>query len=173
MRTDPHHPSRAALLAGSTVAALALGALIYLAERDAARVWLMPTGWSLASLSGLLPAGARDSGPSFVHVYAFSVLSALCLRPTRGGIALTCVTWLVIDAMFEACQHTLITPLITDWSSTGVARFALLDRAASYCTNGRFDTGDLLAAALGCSAAIATLTMTHAAERGATCSPNR
>lgn len=84
MVTDLRLPVvRDTLLAALALGMFAFGLLIYLAERDPARVWLMPAGCSIASPRGLLPGVVRDSGQTFVHSYVFSVLTALPMRPTR------------------------------------------------------------------------------------------
>lgn len=146
------------LLAALAFGVLACGALLYLAERDPARVWLMPAGWSIAPLRGLLPAVVRDNGPSFLHAYAFSVLTALCLAPRARSVAIACGGWLAIEMLFEIGQHAKVARLLIEVLPQGLASTSAFARVAGYFTSGTFDPFDLIASALGVAAACATLT---------------
>ena len=158
MMTALHRP-RSSTVMPAVVALLALGAglLIYLAERDPAHVWLMPAGWSIASLHGLLPAVVSNSGPSFLHAYSFSVLTGLCLQPRRSTRAIACASWFAIDTLFEIGQHPAVGRAISaGWSrwfewTAGPASLPL------FFPQGTFDAGDCLAASVGAAAAFATL----------------
>jgi len=141
---------------------LAAGCAVYLAERDPARVWLMPAGWSLASMRGLLPAVLSGSSPSLVHVFVFSVLTALCLRRSRVAIAASCLGWFAIDALFEIGQHRAIAPALIGALPAWFARVPLLDHVAPFLRNGTFDTNDLAAVAIGAVAAWLSLDRTRA-----------
>lgn len=72
------------------------------------------------------------------------MLTAACLARRRASIALACGGWFAVDALAEAGQHPALA---------GYAAAAL---------RGRFDWGDLAAAALGAAlAALALLRSWH------------
>jgi hypothetical protein len=136
--------SSAALLLWALIA-LFVGALVYALDRDPSQVWLMPAAWSLPQWRGWLPRAITDSLPSLVHVFAFSVLTALVLAKNRRQAAWVVCAWLLLDVAFEVAQikavHAFIVshPWLKHWPV------------------GDFDLFDLLALLLGAVAAWVTV----------------
>jgi hypothetical protein len=123
------------------VAALAVGVAIYVLDRPPGSAYLLPRGATLFSGTALWFGGAGDWIPAFLHVFAFSLLSAALLRASRAAAASACVAWWAIDSLFELGQHPAISPHL----------------GAAYFVRGSFDPADLLATALGAVFAYATL----------------
>src|SRR5882724_8375788 len=70
---------RPALLAAIGSAALAVGILVYLADRTASRAVLIP---DIALFTGHHPFGVLGQWlPSFLHPFAFSLFTAAALKP--------------------------------------------------------------------------------------------
>jgi len=143
-----------ALLAGSAMASLLLGVGVYLIGRDWGSVlFLQPfaalqPSWNIAAM----PAGAWL--PSLLHAYGFALLIILMLRPHPRAPVYGASGWLLIAALLEWLQSTPAEALILSmYRLPGTGPVPGLVEA--YVIHGRFDSGDLLAAALGCLAAFA------------------
>lgn len=142
--------------------ALAVGLLVYVADRDATRVWLLPH--SAVLHGGPLFGALGDWLPSFVHTLAFSLLSAAALRRKAAPAYGTCAAWWAVNLAFEAAQH----PQIRD-RLAGVLRLAggpdgWTDALTGYFSGGTFDVGDIAAATAGALAAAAALWLVHQGE---------
>src|SRR5690349_18279042 len=78
--------------------ALGLGLLVYLADREATGAMLLPRAAALGT--GPLFAAAGAWLPSFIHPFAFGLLSAAALprrnRPAYGAV----VGWWAVDLAF-------------------------------------------------------------------------
>ena len=147
------HAIRLALYA---MLALSCGAAIYLLDREIT-VALVPD--SLADLTLAVPlfGNLGYQLPSFFHVYAFILLTALCLPRGRNHLFTVCATWLAIECLFEFGQYPGLQGAIAEWIFSHSGDLALLKMSGHYFLNGTFDTRDLLAAALGAVAAWLTI----------------
>jgi len=147
-------------LALISLGALALGALVYVVDRPAVTVYLLPHAWSLArghhpwfgSLGGHLP--------EFVHVYAF-ILLTLAVSPGRARALPICAFWWAVDSLFEIGQHPTLAPRIAASLPEWFQRIPILDHTANYFLHGTFDPGDLLAIALGTLVAYFSIRVLH------------
>lgn len=143
------------LLAAIGSFALAVGMWVYIADRDPARSVLLPeiavlhTGPRLGALGLWLP--------SFVHVLAFSLFSAALLAPTRRWAYGACAVWLAVNAAFEMGQHEQVRGPLADALRLGLGEGPVARALANYFLRGTFDTGDLVAAALGAALAASIL----------------
>jgi len=136
----------------SALLALILGTLVYLLDRDwSSTLFLSPVAaWQPARL-GVFGV-ANLFLPSLFHAYAFALLIACAAGCTPSARLSGAMGWFAVAACLECLQALDIDPVFFD----GVGRYA--GRALSgaiqiYIENGRFDVGDILAAALGCLAA--------------------
>lgn len=123
------------------VAALAVGVAVYVLDRPPGSAYLLPRS---ATLFPGAPSWFGSAGawlPAFLHVFAFSLLTAALLRASRSNAACACVAWWAIDSLFELGQHPAVSPHL----------------GAAYFVRGSFDPADLLATALGALCAYATL----------------
>jgi hypothetical protein len=133
--------------------ALSVGLLVYLLGRQPEHVYFLFHGFSLAhghhSLFGVL----GNYLPSFVHVYAFILLTAAVAGFSQTRLTGTCAVWFVVASLFEAAQHPAISPIIAAAVPAWFARVPILDNTAAYFLNGTFDLWDLLSIVLGTMAA--------------------
>lgn len=137
-------------LTGAAAGALALGLLVYLADRPAGSAWLLPWAGVLQAHPGGAPLAPWL--PTALHAFAFALLSALVLPPRRSLHTLACAGWVLVDQLFELGQHpALAAPL-----SRGLEALlppAVAEPLTRYFRAGTFDTADLAAALLGGGAA--------------------
>ncbi len=143
-------PPLAALYAG---AVLALGAGVYLLARDWSTVYLLQ-GLAAAGPDGPLVDAGRWGGslPSFAHVFAFSLLTALLLGGGAGRTGLACAFWAVVDGLFELGQLPALALAATPLTDR-LAGLPVLGNLGPYLQRGQFDVLDLLAIAAGAAGA--------------------
>jgi len=84
--------------------AIAAGLSVYALLRPV-RIPLIPSALHFAASESYWPA-LFGAVPSVIHAFAMSLLTAACLRPQRRNILIACLTWCVIDLVFEAGQRT-------------------------------------------------------------------
>lgn len=152
-------------LALSAVAAFALGALVYVLDRPAATVYLLPNAMSPAL--GHHPWFGALGGhlPEFVHVYAFILLTvAVSTWPAR--VLPICVFWWAVDSLFEIGQHPAIAPHIAAALPAWFQHIPILDNTANYFLRGTFDPWDLIGTVLGTSVAYLTVGVIRRKEVG-------
>ena len=120
---------------------LGLGTLIY---------FIRPTGSSYLNLSGsnlnLSFAAALPwlgSLPSFIHVLAFSLITAVAVGLRKRTILLSCLSWFTVGGLFELGQLGAFSKLLQNLP-TGLG---------NYFQAGTFDPYDLIACALGAGVA--------------------
>lgn len=140
----------------AALAALLTGIVVYLVDRGADVYFLS----GLQGVSGHLPPLFGRLGaqlPSALHVYAFILLTVICLPRGRMYLLAACLGWLAIEWLFEFAQHPLLqqpaTALVPEWFD-GIP---LLEAGRGYFVGGRFDPLDLAAAAIGAGAAWLTV----------------
>jgi hypothetical protein len=142
--------------------ACALGALVYMTERSTGSVALMPAVLALGSgpLFGTLGLWL----PSFVHPFAFALISAALRPPGTAPAYGACLGWWAVNVAFEAGQH----PRIASGVAVAVRDLGLdgpwSRPLTSYLLRGTFDVGDLVAATLGALTAAALLYAVHPRE---------
>jgi len=137
----------------AAILALLAGAAIYLLARDWSTVYLL--AWAADAQAGgpLLKLGAwAGSAPSFAHAFSFGLLTALILGGGSRHAAFACLFWGVTDTLLELLQRPewsmAIPQLPIEW-----AAWPLLDNLQAYFQQGRFDSIDIVAIALGTFAA--------------------
>lgn len=142
--------------------ALAMGLLVYAADRDPARAQWWP---ALARLGTDPLFGALGHWlPSFVHPFAFSLFTAAALpRAAAPGYA-ACAAWWAVNVVFELGQQAQISAglsgaLLRAFGPTGLAQ-----ALSNYFVRGSFDAGDIVAATAGALAAAALLGFVHHRE---------
>lgn len=148
------------------VAALAVGFAVYGLDRAPGSAMAWPAAWSLGPAADTLRADGAGRGwgvvegslPSFVHAFAFALLSALLLPRTLFSVATACAAWAAIDSVFEALQHPVLSAPAARWLQELDLVTALqwcADKTARYLASGSFDPFDVLAGLLGGLAAFA------------------
>ena len=137
------------------IGGLSLGALVYLFERS-------PESYGFGVIvrdylgfkrpHRLLFGVLADNLPSFTHVFAFSLMTAGLLGPRRKGNLLICLSWFLIDAVFEIGQGLkhISLAIIPEWINVHALPMANLQE---YFRCGTFDIRDIAAGLLGALAA--------------------
>ena len=147
------------LYAVIAAAALSAGLLVYLLGRQPEHVYFLFHGFSLAH-GHTSPLGVLGNYlPSFVHVYAFILLTATVAGSLNARLLRICTMWFVIACLFECGQHPAVSPTIVAALPIWFARVPVLDNTAAYFLNGTFDLLDLLALAAGTVAAYLTVVL--------------
>jgi len=144
-----------ALLLAISCLGLTIGVLVYLTDRVSTHAILIPPVDYLSGRHLFGPIGPWL--PSFIHPFAFSLLTAAALPPSTIARYLACVAWFGVDVAFELGQYprfsgSLATAIQDAFGSNPVTR-----SLANYFLRGTFDCGDLLASALGGLAAAVVL----------------
>jgi hypothetical protein len=155
-----HRPVRWTILGSSALIALVLGTAVYLFDRD----------WSTVRF--LAPLSARQPGvggwfgslgntlPSFLHAYAFALLMILALRPYRHAATVGALGWFTVAETLELLQIDSFRQFC-DGVAGSLSNLVWINGAGTCLVSGIFDTGDLWATALGCSAAWAASRFTE------------
>ena len=129
-------------------AALLTGIVVYLADRGGDVYFLA----DLHDVAGALPPIFGKLGqhlPSALHVYAFILLTVVCLPRGRRYLLAACLSWLAVEWLFEFGQHPLLQNRITAWIPEWFDGAPLLEASSYFFIHGRFDPLDLAAAAVG------------------------
>jgi hypothetical protein len=125
-----------------------VGVLVYLIARPRTISAFFPEAIRIAAP---MPHGLRSllgPVPTFVHVLAFSVMSAAFVGRTYTRQLLLCVGWAAIEVVFELAQY----PLVRD-RLLRVSLLSSMPFIRSYLAGGTFDCADILAAIFGASLA--------------------
>ena len=147
------------LYAVIAAAALFVGLLVYLFGRQPEHVYFLFHGFSFA-YGYYSPFGVLGNYlPSFVHVYAFILLTAAVAGSSNARLLRICTVWFVIASLFECGQHPAVSPVIAAALPAWFARVPVLDHTAAYFLNGTFDLLDLLSIATGTVAAYLTVVL--------------
>ena len=144
--------------------ALLLGLLFYLLSRPADSIYLF-TVFSYApsqsfDFSGLIGQWI----PSFIHTYAFILLTVIAIGNSPRVILVSSIFWVVVGWLFELGQHPSNSILIVEYIPEWFSGILILENTASYFLHGSFDTLDLLATVAGALAAWATYQITRQKE---------
>ena len=154
-----------ALLVLMSCLALGLGLLVYLADRHAADSLLWPR--FAARGTGPLFGVIGQWLPSFVHPFAFSLLSAAAMRrplsSARAAYSI-CALWWAVNLAFELGQHSRFSAPIAEALQFGLGQNALTMAISRYLLRGRFDWGDVMALSVGALAAAAVLWLLRSSE---------
>ncbi len=135
------------------LAVLLLGTMVYVVDRPWEQTIFVPGDLSLFHLTPSVFGIIGHSLPTFTHIFAFCLLTAVVLSHAKRTAVTVCLGWFLVDAGFEMGQH----PQVAGWLSSSVPQWfehiPVLDRTASYFLHGTFDPLDMLAIASGALAA--------------------
>jgi hypothetical protein len=138
----------------TAVAALLLGAAVYVLDRDwASSMFLEPLADYQWQRSAVFGAFGRFL-PALTHAYAFSVLIIVALWPWPRTRLCVCLLWFTIASTLECLQSGVGDAWLfaLDRQSCDKSLMAYLER---YASQGTFDNVDLLATGVGCLTALA------------------
>ena len=139
------------------VAALFLGLLVYWLDRRPEHVYFLSHGFALAPREHSLFGVVGNFLPTFLHVYAFILLTGAVAGSSKARMVRICAAWFVIATLFEIAQLRAVAPIIAAAVPAWFARVPVLDNTTAYFLNGTFDVLDLLSIALGTVAAYFTI----------------
>jgi hypothetical protein len=140
---------------------LLLGTAVYLIDRPPGV--FVPNALSLFERPEDVFGVLGRSLPSFAHVLAFSLFSAVIVGGGRQAAVTICLSWLLLEAGFELGQHATVAPVLTGLLPTWFEHIPILATTPDYFIYGSFDARDLWASALG--ALTAYLLIRHAHRR--------
>jgi len=166
-RTAQRRRTATRWLVALAAGALALGALVYVADRPAGHASLLPA--SLA-FGGLPSFGAPGLWlPSFVHPFAFSLLTAAALTARAAPALGACIAWWTVDIAFEVVQWPPLAAAFAHGVERVFGHGAPARMVTQYALRGTFDVGDLAAITLGALAAAGVLYALHPRESRHAC----
>lgn len=148
---------RAAALAVLGFLSLALGVLLYLADRPVERTYFLPDTLTTTSRPAGLFGLFGQWLPGFLHVYTFILFTVALAAPRGQRIMGVCTAWFAIDALFECGQHPAIAPKLAALMPGWFQGIPVLENTASYFVRGVFDPVDILFIALGAVAGFVTI----------------
>ncbi|MCU0938158.1 MAG: hypothetical protein MUC86_03255 [Burkholderiaceae bacterium] len=159
----PARPSGELLLALLGVLTLAVGLLVYLSDRPAGHAALLPAA---AIVTGAPLFGALGGClPSFVHPFAFSLLTAAALPVGASPAYGACIAWWLVNVAFEITQSQGMAAGIASTVENALGRTSITQPLTNFLLRGTFDPADLTAATAGALAAAVALTFVHRWER--------
>jgi hypothetical protein len=146
---------------------LVLGTLFYYFFRSAEHTYFLKFLDSNPHLNNLLPSlfvSFGNSIPTFIHVFAFTLMTAGLIAKNKRGYLIVCLIWFTIDVLFEIGQglDKLLVPIIPNFFSD----VFLLENTRNYFVHGRFDYLDLFSIVVGSVAAYFFLIKTRKKRRG-------
>lgn len=100
--------------------------------------------------------------PAFLHVFAFSLITAGVMKKSRPVHGRICLFWFCVNSLFELGQK--YPDVINSALPQGLSHHSLMGRTADFFNKGTFDSLDILAFATGALAAYALLTMMEKKE---------
>lgn len=138
--------------AAVAVLALAIGALVYVTDRPAGHAVLLPAWASAAHAPRFGTLG--NWVPSFVHPFAFGLLTAAALRIRRTAVAgAVCIGWAVVNVAIEFAQSPMVAAAVSRALEAAPILARSLQPVLRYLLSGTFDPGDVIAALAGALAA--------------------
>ena len=142
------------------VLALCVGFGVYWFDRQPNGVYFL-SAWPVEGNGAAALFGSVGNYlPTFVHVYAFILLTAAVMATAPRQVAGICALWLVIDSVFELAQIDVIAQAIAAHVPGWFMAVPLLENTAAYFLRGTFDVIDLVSIAAGALAAYLTITIT-------------
>lgn len=102
--------------------------------------------------------------PSFVHPFAFSLLTAAAGPASPRPVYGACALWWSVNVAFEAGQHPRVGASLAELLGTAFGDAPPASWLSGYLLHGVFDVGDIAAATLGALAAAGVLRLFHRVE---------
>jgi len=140
---------------------LLVGTILYFVDRSPNDVYFVRHFGNNLSRFDMWPAIFGRLGgnlPAFVHVFSFSLISAGILTCRIRGAISICLTWMLVDILFEMGQkyHHIVNRLVPEWFS-GIL---FLENTRSYFGQGSFDINDIFATWFGAIIAFFVIVLT-------------
>jgi hypothetical protein len=155
-----HTPHPAVTQIFLAFAALTIGVLVYLLDRRPEQIYFIPQ-WLANTVKGNSFVGTLgDYLPTFVHVYAFILLTMAIVVPLqqyRRYLVSVCVFWFSMDSLFEIAQVDTIARVIAAGVPAWFEGIPFLENTAQYFLASTFDVLDLVSIGAGALAAFYTV----------------
>ena len=148
------------LLIALALLALLLGVLVYLLDRQAHAVYFVPQWLANAMCGDSFLGTLGNYTPTFVHVYAFILLTVALAVPAgryQHYLPVVCFFWLIVDSSFEFAQLEFIGRAIAASVPSWFDGIPFLENTAAYFLTSTFDGWDVLSIVLGTLAAYLTV----------------
>lgn len=145
------------VLLTAAVGALAVGSFVYICDRNPDHVYLLSDQVSLNNVYGNVFGLIGNHLPTFVHVYAFTLLTVAVAVPSICKLPTVCLTWFTIDSLFEIGQIDPIAHWIGYHTPQAFSAIPVLNNIENYFLHGTFDVIDVLSIVLGTLAAYLTV----------------
>lgn len=139
--------------------ALAVGVLVYVLDRRPEFVYFLPEWLSLNSSPVVYFGSIGNYLPTFVHVYAFILLTVIVAIPAGIKLISVCLTWFTLESLFEVAQIDVIAQWIARHTPDWVSFIPFLENTSNYFLMGTFDPLDLLSIVAGTLIAYLTITL--------------
>jgi hypothetical protein len=137
--------------------ALGVGVLVYVFDRQAEFVYFLPDWLSLHTQAGSIFGSIGDYLPTFIHVYAFILLTVIVAVPAITKLIPVCLAWFTLDTLFEVAQIDAIARWIAMHTPSWFNGIPFLENTADYFLMGTFHAYDLASIAMGTLAAYLTV----------------
>jgi hypothetical protein len=141
------------------IGAMCVGVFVYVSDRQPEFVYFLPTWLSLESQLAGLFGSIGNSLPTFIHVYAFILLTVVVAVPSITKLIPVCLGWFTLDSLFEVAQSNPIAHWIGSHTPAWFNGVPLLENTADYFLMGTFDVLDLFSIATGTLAAYLTIAL--------------
>ena len=154
------------------IGALLMGVLVYVFDRQPEFVYFLPGWLSLKSQTGNIFGSIGNYLPTFIHVYAFILLTVVVAVPTVTKLIPVCLAWLTLDSLFEIAQLSPIAQWIGSHTPEWFSGIPFLENTADYFLMGTFDAFDLVSIVLGTLAAYLTIVLSIRSAKNVTYAEN-
>jgi len=141
----------------AAISALTLGLCIYLIDRQPETAYLVSNGLFLNDTERPIFGVMGNYLPTFLHVYAFILLSAVVFAQSHRQVLILCFSWLIIDIIFEFAQISVIAQSVAVHIPGWFSGAPILENTADYFLIGTFDTLDLFSIIAGTLTAYMTI----------------
>ena len=142
------------------IGALCVGVLVYVFDRAENYIYFLPDGLSLNHQTGRIFGNIGDYLPTFVHVYAFILLTVVVAVPAGIKLIPVCLAWFTLDSLFEVAQLNPMAQWIGSHTPAWFEGMPFLENTADYFLMGSFDVFDLISIVAGTVAAYLTVYFT-------------
>ena len=143
------------------LAALLIGALVYVVDRAPDETYFVYATGVNISLHNILPNVFGPIGhslPAFIHVFAFALVTAGVISCGKRGWLIICLSWFLIDSAFEFGQK--YSAATAKYIPDTFADIPILENTKAFFLRGTFDVHDFVAIAMGAITAYAVLSAT-------------
>lgn len=141
------------------IGALCVGVLVYIFDRQSEVVYFLPDWLSLEIHIGGLFGSIGNYLPTFIHVYAFILLTVVVAVPSITKLIPVCIAWFTLDTLFEVAQLNTVAHWIGNHIPSWFSGIPFLENTADYFLMGTFDVFDLISIVTGTLAAYLSIVL--------------